>query len=206
MEAIQVIKEILSKVFKWHRFPVSLKAEAVLLYFKGVSLRTVREFLHHKCYEVSIKALREWFHAVGRALQAVYTIAIWVYVDETKIKARDRTYYLWLAVDEKGLPVFLHLSRRRDAWSVKLVLYNTKAKGCTTDKGPWYVSAVKGLAMERLHETFWKRNAVERWFFFIKHRIRRFYKRFPWNAKYETVYRWLVSFIGIYTIMNIQVD
>jgi transposase-like protein len=32
-------------------------------------------------------------------------------VDETKIKARDRTYYLWLAVDEKGLPVL----RQRDA-------------------------------------------------------------------------------------------
>jgi hypothetical protein len=37
-----------------------------------------------------------------------------------------------------------------------LVLYNTKAKGCTTDKGPWYVSAIKGLAMEWLHETFWE--------------------------------------------------
>jgi putative transposase len=107
-------------------------------------------------------------------------------VDETKIKARDRTYYLWLAVDEKGLPVFVHLSRRRDAWTAKLVLYNTKAKGCTTDKGPWYVSAVKGLPMEWEHETFGKRNVVERWFFYIKHRIKRFYKRFPWNAKYET--------------------
>ena len=48
-------------------------------------------------------------------------------MDETKIKARDRTYYLWLAVDEKGLPVFMHLSRRRDSWTAKLVLYNTKA-------------------------------------------------------------------------------
>jgi hypothetical protein len=27
------MEEILSKVFEWHRFPVSLKAEAVLLYF-----------------------------------------------------------------------------------------------------------------------------------------------------------------------------
>jgi transposase-like protein len=61
-------------------------------------------------------------------------------VDETKIKARDRTYYLWLAVDEKGLPVFMHLSRRRDSWTAKLVLYNTKAKVCITDKGPWYMS------------------------------------------------------------------
>jgi transposase-like protein len=76
-------------------------------------------------------------------------------VDETKIKARDRTYYLWLAVDERGLPVFVHLSRRRDAWTAELVLYNTKAKGCTTDKGLWYVS------MEWLHETFGKRNVVE---------------------------------------------
>ncbi len=43
MEARQVIEEILNKVFKWHRFPVSLKAEAVLLYFKGLSLRAVEQ-------------------------------------------------------------------------------------------------------------------------------------------------------------------
>jgi len=48
MEAIEVIEEILSRVFKWHRFPVSLKAEAVLLYFKGLSLRAVRKFLLHR--------------------------------------------------------------------------------------------------------------------------------------------------------------
>ena len=81
MKARQVIEEILSK---------------------GLSLRAVREFLLHKGYEVSIEAIREWFHAVGRALQAVYTTAIWVYVDETKIKARDGTYYLWLLVCECG--------------------------------------------------------------------------------------------------------
>jgi transposase-like protein len=96
MEAREVLEEILSKVFKWYRFPVSLKAEAVLLYFKGLSLRAVRECLPHKGYKVSIETLREWFHAVGRALQAVYTIAIWVYVDETKIKARYRTYLVFL--------------------------------------------------------------------------------------------------------------
>jgi len=66
MKARRVIEEIISKVFKWHRFPVSLKAEAVILYFKGLSLRAVREFLLHKGYEVSIEAIREWFHAVGK--------------------------------------------------------------------------------------------------------------------------------------------
>jgi len=69
MRARQVIEKILSRVFKWHRFPLSLKAEAVLLYFKGLSLRAVREFPLHKGYEVSIKAIREWFHAVGKALR-----------------------------------------------------------------------------------------------------------------------------------------
>jgi hypothetical protein len=29
-------------------------------------------------------------------------------------------------------------------------------------------------------------------------------KRFPWNAKCETVYGWLASFIVIYTIMNLK--
>jgi len=136
METLKVIEEILSRVFKWHRFPVSLKAEAVFLYFRGLSLRAVKEYLLNKGYKVSIETIREWFHAVGRALQAIYTLAIWVYVDETKIKARGKTYYLWLAVDERGFPVFMHLSRRRDSWIAQLVLYNTKATGCTTSLFP----------------------------------------------------------------------
>ncbi len=69
MKVIRVIEEILSKAFKWYRFPVSLKAEAVLLYFKGLSLRAVREFLLHKGYRVSIENIRERLHAVGRALR-----------------------------------------------------------------------------------------------------------------------------------------
>jgi len=51
---------------------------------------------------------------------------------------------------------------RGDVWTAKLFLYNTKAKGCTTGKGPWYMSVVKGLAMEWEHETFGKRDVVKR--------------------------------------------
>jgi hypothetical protein len=43
MKAIQVIEEILSKAFKRNRFLVSLKAEAGLLYFKGLSLQKQRD-------------------------------------------------------------------------------------------------------------------------------------------------------------------
>ncbi len=87
METIQVIEEILSKVFKWHRFLVNLKAEAVLLYFKELSLRKVKKCLLHESYKVSIETIREWFHAVGKALQAIYTTVIWVY--EIKYKTAN---------------------------------------------------------------------------------------------------------------------
>lgn len=45
MKAKEVIEETLSKVFKRHRLPVSLKAEVALFYFKGFSRRAVGEFL-----------------------------------------------------------------------------------------------------------------------------------------------------------------
>ena len=72
--------------------------------------------------------------------------------------------------------------------------------GCVTDKGPWYVSAVKKLSMEWIHETSGGRNVVERQFFPIKDGLKGFYKRFPWNAKYGTVWSWLASFITLYTL------
>ncbi len=55
----------------------------------------------------------------------------------------SKFYYLWLAVDEGGRPVYANLTARRDSWIAQLMLSSTKAKICTTDKGSWYVSAVR---------------------------------------------------------------
>jgi hypothetical protein len=44
MKALQVIGEIMNGAFKWHMFPVSLKTEVVLLYFKGLSLRALIKY------------------------------------------------------------------------------------------------------------------------------------------------------------------
>jgi len=30
-------------------------------------------------------------------------------------------------------------------------------------------------------------------------------KRFPWNAKYETVWGWLASFITLYTLLEVKI-
>jgi len=204
MRELDIIREVFDRVYRWHRVPSIVKARAVLLYFKGMSLRDVQKYLSYEGYKVSVEAIRKWFHAVGKIISALYTLAVWVYVDETKTKKRNKYYYLWLAVDEAGRPVFAYLSARRDSWTAQIVLNTTKAKICTTDKGPWYVNAVKELGIEWVHETFGKRNVVERWFFLIKHSLRKFYKRFPWNAKYETVWRWLASFITLYTLLEVK--
>ena len=137
-------------------------------------------------------------------LRALYTYELWVYVDETKIKKRKKFYYLWLAVDKRGRPVYASLTAGRDSWTAQVVLSSTRAKVCTTDRGLWYVSAVRKLPVKRVYETFGKRNVVERWFFPIKHRLRRFCKRFPWNAKYETIRSRLASFITIYTLPEVK--
>lgn len=204
MSTLKLVREILDKVYHWHRVPASVKAKAVVLYFRGMSLRDVQKYLSDEGYKVSTEAIREWFHSVGKVLRALYTCALWVYVDETKIKKRRKFYYLWLAVDEKGNPVYANLTAKRDSWTAQVVLSSTGAKVCTTDKGPWYVSDAEKLPIEWVHETFGKRNVVERWFFPIKHRLKRFYKRFPWNAKYETVWSWLASFITLYTLLEVK--
>jgi len=84
METLKATEEIFIKVFKRNKFPVSLKAKAVFLYFRGLSLRAVKEYLLSKGYKVSIETIRKWFHAVGRALQAIYTLRLF-----QKIPHRD---------------------------------------------------------------------------------------------------------------------
>ena len=114
------------------------------------------------------------------------------------------TYALWVYVDKGGIPVYASLTAKRDSQTAQVVLSSTKVKVCTTDKGPLYVSAVRKLPVKWFHETFGRRDVVRRWFFPIKHRLKKFYKRFTWNAKYETICSWLASFITLYTLLEVK--
>ena len=164
---------------------MKVKAIAVVLYFNGLSFRKVAKVLKQtKGIEVSPESVRLWWHSLAKFLISIYTLAMLVYVDETKIKARNKRYLLWAAVSSRGKPVFIWLSAKRDSKTAKIVLYNSKGYVYVTDKGPWYVKAVKELRVGWIHETFGGRNAVERFFRHIKHRMKNFYKRFSHNAKY----------------------
>ncbi len=110
-----LVRELLDKVHRWHRIPPNVKAKAVLLYFRGMSFKDVQKYIPDEGYKVSIEAIRERFHSIGKILRALYTYALWAYVDETQIKKRRKFYYLWLAVEEAGKPVYASLTARRDS-------------------------------------------------------------------------------------------
>ncbi|GAB6066235.1 hypothetical protein JCM9492_13370 [Aquifex pyrophilus] len=188
---------------KRQRIPTKVKVLAVIMYFNGFSFRKVAEVLNQTMgIEVGPEAVRQWWHALAKFLQGIYTLAMFVYVDETKIKARNKRYILWIATTRNGKPTFVWLSNKRNSKTAKLVLYNSKGYVFITDKGPWYVKAVRELRCGWIHETFGSRNVVERFFRHIKHRMKAFYKRFPHNAKYETVWSWLASFIFIKSLLS----
>jgi transposase-like protein len=66
------------------------------------------------------------------------------------------------------------------------------------DGGPWYKPALQRLGIEWEHITFGLRNPIEQWFFLLKHRIKLFYRNWPYNTKLRTVQNWLNCFVSMY--------
>lgn len=66
------------------------------------------------------------------------------------------------------------------------------------DGAQWYKWALQRLGLQRCHRTFGSRNPIEQWFSILKHRIKRIYKRWPWNANIETANSWLIMFVSIF--------
>lgn len=66
------------------------------------------------------------------------------------------------------------------------------------DHAPWYVGACERLVLELVQETFGERNPIEGWFLILKQRVKRFYKRWPWNASVGRMEGWLRGFVALY--------
>jgi len=91
--------------------------------------------------------------------------------------------------------LFSWLSTKANTKVAKLVLLNTKSKKVVTDKAPWYKAAAKELEIELENKTLGERNVIERAFMPLKKRMKAFFKRFPANSKYETVWNWIASLL-----------
>jgi len=56
------------------------------------------------------------------------------------------------------------------------------------------------LGLKHEYETFGERNAIEGWFNILKTRLKRFWKRFPFNASKESVESWIKAFVTLYNM------
>ncbi len=132
-------------------------------------------------------------------------------IDETKIKLRKKWHYLWAAIDIHTREILaVHLTSSRSSLDALLFLKKVLkfcAKSCANkpkvyvDGGPWYPWTFQRLGLPWQHITFGKRNAIEQWFSILKHRIKRFYRRWPHNSSIHSALSYVYAFASIYNFL-----
>ena len=119
-------------------------------------------------------------------------------------------HILWAAIDIKNREVIgVWVSQGRseiEASSfLKFILRKcTNKPKILVDGGPWYKSALNHLNLKWEHITFGLRNPIEQWFFIFKHRIKLFYKNWPYNATVDSTQQWIDSFVSMYHIIRLS--
>ena len=194
------------KVFVRERMPMETRALGILLVYLGLSYRKTEEVLS-MFGGGSYEAARQWYHRAKHLLSTPEkkyrpTIAI----DETKIKIQGKWHYMWTAIDTQTWEILaIQITKNRSGLDTYIFLRKI-LKTCTNkphvyvDGGPWYPWALQRMGLTWEHKTFGPRNPIEQWYHIFKHRIKRFYKRWPHNAKPETVLSWCLAFVAIYNI------
>jgi putative transposase len=196
------------KVFRRERKTNWLRALGIVLYHLGLSLRDASMVL---CLfdEASHEAVREWYGKARALFEARRRPRRALAVDETKVKVRGRWMYVWAAIDvdrwevlatwiTEGRSMFEASSFLRKALS-----YCDGMPTVYVDGAPWYRWALDRLGVPWEHRTFGPRAPVEQWYGIYKHRIRRFYRRWPHNASLDQADAWTRSFVSCYNLRRL---
>ena len=180
-----------TKVFRRNKKDVEFKILAALLYFFGLSLRKTSNYLS-LFEEISHESVRIYYHRLKKVLKKPRKkerrlIAI----DETKLKLENNQIFVWTAIDvDTDECLAIWASEGRTSFHAYVFLkevlkYCENRPEVVVDRGFWYKWALQRLGLKYEHETFGRRNAVERFFFRLKERTKRF-----WN--------WLDGFVAFY--------
>jgi transposase-like protein len=171
-------------IFIKNKKPLLLKAISLIDYIFHGSLRRIAKKLSLFFELISKSAI----HRYVKKFQSKVRISIeakersMIAIDETCIKLNGRKCYLWEAVDifTKEL-IALDVSRGRSSLDALLFLYKVKArcKGklpiVLSDSAPWYKEALSRLGFNQWIYAFSLRNAIERFFRYVKERTKIFY-------------------------------
>jgi len=195
-------------LFLRERKSIQLKALSLLLYHLGLSLRhtsAITRFID----SVSHESIRKWYARCRGIFSSQKKERLYIAIDETKIKVRGREMFLWAAIDISSWEVIsVWVSQGRSGFEaynfIKDVL--RKCDGRPTiyvDRGPWYRWALTRLGVPYRYSKFGPRNPVEQWFGIFKHRIARFYRRWPHNASLKAVNDWVKAFTSLYNLLKV---
>ncbi|PNX51117.1 MAG: hypothetical protein BV456_04365 [Thermoplasmata archaeon M8B2D] len=188
------------KIFKRNKKGIETKILGELLYHRGLSYRDTSKILG-LIEQSSYEAVHYWY----KQFKDLFAIGLKerraVALDETKVKRCKKQVFLWTAVgvdSKEVLGVYISNSRTGlDTSSfLKYVLrFCTNKHWFIGDKAPWYKWALNRLGLEYKHETFGERNAVEQWYSPFKHRVKRFWKRFPYHSTNISILDWCLSYV-----------
>lgn len=151
--------------YKRHRFPPSVIAHAVWLYFRfPLSLRLVEEMLLERGIVVSYETIRFWAKKFGPDYagrlrrKAPSPNDVW-HLDEVVVTIGGRKHWLWRAVDRDGYVLDEIVQARRNTKAAKRVLVRLmKKQGCrpkriVTDKLRSYGAARRQVMPDVEHRS-----------------------------------------------------
>ena len=199
------IEELLKSknIFVRNRKQMKTRSLGILLYHYGLSLRKCRTIVS-SFEDISHESIRKWYHSVDTIFTVGKIYRETIAIDETNIKINGRLYILWAAVDICSygvLGVWITKGRASiEAYSfIKYILRRcVNQPRILVDGGPWYKPALNRLNVEWEHVTFGLRNPVEQWFFLLKHRIKLFYRNWPYKANVDSTQQWIDCFVSMY--------
>ena len=192
-------------IFRWNLKRVEIKLIAVVLYYAGISFRKTSKFLRD-FERFSHESLRLWYHKIANLFANTRKDRRCVAIDETKIKIGDEWWYIWAAIDVDTWEILgVMVTKWRTSIDViqlvrRILMYCENKPVIKTDRGPWYRWTLQRLGLQHEYETFGERNAMEGWFNILKTRLKRFWKRFPFNASKERVESWIKAFVTLYNM------
>jgi putative transposase len=108
-------------LYRGHRYPAAVIAQAIWLYFRfPLSLRMVEELLAERGIVVSHESIRRWVLKFGGTFAAEIrkrqtSVGDKWHHDEVVIAINGEKHWLWRAVDQHGVVLDVLVQRRRDA-------------------------------------------------------------------------------------------
>ncbi len=182
-------KELVKKLnlFKRNKKRFETKVLCLIDYIILSSLRKTAKKVSTFTENISKSSVHRYVKAFRKKIESIFytekpkehrIIAI----DETCLKVNGRKIYVYSAVNAenneiiymKAFPLRNYLITLK---FLKGVLERCKSKPelILIDKGPWLINAVKRVGLRYKHETFGRRNCVERVFGYLKDRSKIFY-------------------------------